>query len=157
MQEKESVDSKNDQSLGEKLKTLREKHGWSMNELARRANVSPSIVHDLEKGKRNAGRVVFGKLAHAFGLEGTDADLFVSSALAEASTQRTLDPVREWPDGFANWLITSLKSQGIERDQISKWRVKPRDEKDVGPDLVLHLESGKQVIFQLKSTTPEDS
>jgi len=140
----------------EKLKSLREKRGWSMNELARRASVSPSIVHDLEKGKRTAGRKIFAKLATAFGYQAIDADLFVSTALECASKQKTLDRSREWPTAFSNWMVLCLKAHGVERDEICGWRLKSEPGSGMAPDLLIELKEQKLVIIQLKATAIDE-
>jgi len=40
-------------SIGARIKRERERHGWSQNELARRAKVRQAQLSELESGKRN--------------------------------------------------------------------------------------------------------
>jgi transcriptional regulator with XRE-family HTH domain len=41
-----------DSSLADRIRSAREARGLSMNDLARRAKVSPATIHNLESGKR---------------------------------------------------------------------------------------------------------
>ncbi len=54
---------------GEKLRALREKRFLSHRDLAKRANVSPTTVVNLEAGKVEAQRRTVRKLAEALGVE----------------------------------------------------------------------------------------
>jgi transcriptional regulator with XRE-family HTH domain len=54
---------------GEKLKTLREKRFLSHRDLAKKADVSPTTVLNLEAGRVEAQRRTVRKLAEALGVE----------------------------------------------------------------------------------------
>lgn len=56
-------------TLGERLKARRERHGWSQNELARRARVRQALISELEADKRTdaTGRTL-RRLAQALGV-----------------------------------------------------------------------------------------
>ncbi len=60
-------------TLGEHLRELREKKDLSVRELAKRIQVSPPFLSDVELGRRHPSEYVLGKLAHE--LETTAADL----------------------------------------------------------------------------------
>ena len=39
-------------TLGERIKLIREKRGWSQNELSRRSGVRQALISELESGKK---------------------------------------------------------------------------------------------------------
>ncbi len=56
------------ENLGERLRLRREAHGWSQDELARRAGLAQAQVSMLEAGKRaNPSAAVLAALADALG------------------------------------------------------------------------------------------
>jgi transcriptional regulator with XRE-family HTH domain len=50
-------------SVGERLRRLREEHGYSMRQLARRASVSPSLISEVERGRVEPSISVLKRLA----------------------------------------------------------------------------------------------
>jgi transcriptional regulator with XRE-family HTH domain len=52
-------------SVGKRIKSKREDAGWSQTELARRANITPSALSQIESGDRFPSTVVVHKLAKA--------------------------------------------------------------------------------------------
>jgi transcriptional regulator with XRE-family HTH domain len=55
-----------------RLKALRAEHGWSIRRLAKEAGLSPTTVHEIEKGARRAHDATTGKLAKALDVERVD-------------------------------------------------------------------------------------
>lgn len=62
----------------EEVRRLRREKGWSQTELAYHANLSSSVISQVESGKRNPGSTTLGKLARGLGVE--VADLFPKAA-----------------------------------------------------------------------------
>jgi transcriptional regulator with XRE-family HTH domain len=58
--------------LAIKVRTLRDKNGWTQTELGRRANVPQSAIHYIESGKRNPRTDTLSKLAKALGVKASD-------------------------------------------------------------------------------------
>ena len=56
-------------TLGERIRIIRERRGWSQNELARRARVTQALISELESGKRKdvTGRTL-RRLAESLGV-----------------------------------------------------------------------------------------
>ena len=55
--------------LGARIKRERERHGWSQNELGRRAHVRQALLSELESGKRNdTPTSVLRRLARTLGV-----------------------------------------------------------------------------------------
>jgi transcriptional regulator with XRE-family HTH domain len=50
-------------SVGDRLRKLREEHRYSMRQLARRANVSPSLISEVERGRVEPSISVLKRLA----------------------------------------------------------------------------------------------
>lgn len=65
------------QNLGIAVRQLREKRGWSQEELAERSGLNRSYVGEIERGKVVASVVTAHKLAHALSV--SIVDLFTQS------------------------------------------------------------------------------
>lgn len=57
-----------DHRIAQRLRALRREHGWSLDELARRSQVSRATLSRLENAEVSATANVLGKLCAAFGL-----------------------------------------------------------------------------------------
>lgn len=69
---------------GERVRSQRERRGWSARELARRAGISNTHVHNIERGRSNVRAPVWAAVARAFGWQ--DWKLFLSSEAPDAPT-----------------------------------------------------------------------
>ncbi len=58
--------------VGEKLRNLREKKGWSQEELGFEAGLHRNYIGGIERGERNVGVVNLAKLANALGVRPRD-------------------------------------------------------------------------------------
>jgi len=58
------------EKFGQKVKTLREEKGFSIEQLANESNVDRNYISDIEKGKRNASIEIIEKV-----ITGLDTDL----------------------------------------------------------------------------------
>jgi len=81
--------------LGLKLRSLRDRQGWTLNELARRAGVAVSYLSEIEKGKKYPKPEKLQTLARALGVRYEDLvsnrpddDLAALSAFAESEFLR---------------------------------------------------------------------
>lgn len=54
--------------LGQRVRALRQERGWSQETLAAKAELHPSYIGSVERGKRNLSLLSLDKLATAFGL-----------------------------------------------------------------------------------------
>lgn len=63
-----SDNSSIDQLIARRLKSLRTEHGWSLDELAKRSNVSRATLSRLENAEVSPTTSVLGKLCAAYGL-----------------------------------------------------------------------------------------
>lgn len=52
--------------LGARVRSLRHKYGWTINDLADSCGLHPSYVASLERGERNVSLVNLVRLAEAF-------------------------------------------------------------------------------------------
>ena len=62
--ERDSIDIR----LGARIRAERASRGWSLTDLANRANVSRAMVHKVERGDSSPTANLLGKLSGAFGL-----------------------------------------------------------------------------------------
>ena len=54
------------EKFGEKVKSLREAKGFSIEHLANISNIDRNYISDIEKGKRNVSLMIIEKLSIAF-------------------------------------------------------------------------------------------
>lgn len=60
--------------MGNRIRQLRRKHGWTQIQLAERVGIDRSFLADIERGKRNASILTLALIAE--GLEVTLSQLF---------------------------------------------------------------------------------
>ena len=97
----ETIDSR----IAARLKELRAARGWSLDELAKRSEVSRATLSRLEKAEVSASAAVLGKLCAVYGLPMSrlmtsamaSARLPISSAYASSIAVRSLWGVRDQP------------------------------------------------------------
>jgi transcriptional regulator with XRE-family HTH domain len=58
--------------LGRRIRFLREKHGWTQQQLADMTGIGRVHVSELENGKREAGLKMLEKLSSSFGISVSD-------------------------------------------------------------------------------------
>lgn len=115
-----------DRRLGARIRSERESRGWSLNELAERANVSRAMIHKVERGGSSPTAQLLGKLSGAFGLS-------MSTLLARV--EAVGGDLLRWEDQS----VWTDPETGYSRRQIS-----PRT--DIPLDLVhVTLPAGKEV------------
>jgi transcriptional regulator with XRE-family HTH domain len=83
-----------------RLRTLRQARGWTLDELARRANMGPSTISRLETGRRRLAIDHLVTLARA--LDTTVDELLV----AEEDDDVVIRPTRDEANGHTFWLLT---------------------------------------------------
>jgi len=84
--------------LGLKLRTLRDRRGWTLNELARRSDVAVSYLSEIEKGKKFPKPEKLVVLARALGVRYEDlVSNRVDDDLAALSAFADSDFLREFP------------------------------------------------------------
>jgi len=58
--------------VGAKLRTLRERKGWSQEQLGFESGLHRNYIGGIERGERNVGLVNVGKLSQALGVRPRD-------------------------------------------------------------------------------------
>lgn len=94
----------------QEVRRLRQERGWNQTELAFRSRLAPSVISQIENGKRNPSAGTLKKLAKA--LEVEVADLF-SKAQAPLPLEESVSPKR------------SLEELHAEAECITNWLVMP--------------------------------
>lgn len=148
-------------TVGVQIRSLRERHGWSLAQLGARAGLDPTTIWKIETGKTpNPGNITLGKVSDALGvplseitgerrmsprrttvIEGV-AVVPVSSIRVQASGDPLYD---ETPD-----IVTTLSKYAISRaDQLRAAVVS-------GDCMHPHVNAGDVVIFDPQARTPND-
>lgn len=94
-------------NLGSTIKALRERHGWSQEELGWRVNSSAANISRIETGKYRPGEDVLESLAQVFGIR--VSELF---ALAEGAPG---SQVVHLPDQAEALLLAHFRAMSDER------------------------------------------
>lgn len=86
-----------DEPFGDRLRRLRESSGYSLRELARRCDVQPSYLSDLERGNRTSvGVTVAVRLAEVLDCTAVELDAPVRISTTTASKAFAI-----WYDGWS--------------------------------------------------------
>jgi transcriptional regulator with XRE-family HTH domain len=93
------------------LSHYRMKYGLSQSELGRRAHISPSHIHRLEKGERNPTRMMVERLARALGMQQTD-DHF--NTLLDAAGYRSEYTSTNYEFEIMRWLNEAYKEANLK-------------------------------------------
>lgn len=84
-------------TLGSRLASVRQRHGWSVRELSRRSGVSPQAITDSEVGKTEPSLSSIRRLARAlsvsecwlaFGREGVEEAAIAGDGVVAADASR---------------------------------------------------------------------
>ena len=100
-----------DKSLGEVVREGRVAAGISLRELARRLDVTPSYVSDIENDRRVPSEEVLGKIAHELGLD--REDLVSRAGRLPADAERYM---RQTP--AATTLFRRITEQRLDESEI---------------------------------------
>jgi len=110
-------------SLGQKVRSLREQKEITLRELARRAEVSPSFVSDLEMGRRFPSPQNLRKLAGALGVAVADlADLDHRQTLA--ALKRLLEKDPAWGELFVEIVRAASEDQAKPAGMLKRLKVR---------------------------------
>jgi transcriptional regulator with XRE-family HTH domain len=110
-------------SLGQKVRSLREQKEITLRELARRAEVSPSFVSDLEMGRRFPSPRNLRKLAGALGVAVSDlADLDHRQTLA--ALKRLLEKDPAWGELFVEIVRAASEDQAKPAGMLKRLKVR---------------------------------
>ncbi len=71
--------------VGERIRALRQKHGWTQVDLAEAAALSPNYIARLERGELGASLYVASRIADALG---TSIDKLAAPSVRARSTKR---------------------------------------------------------------------
>lgn len=100
--------------LGQRIRQLRSKHGWTLDELAERSEVSRAMLSKIERGETNPTLVVAVKIALAFGM--TASQLIGVEERREAvkiPKDRRLS-FRDPETGFERQVFPALEGRALE-------------------------------------------
>lgn len=111
-----TIDNTMSDTLGERIRELRQARGWSLRQLGNKAGLSGAYIHQLESGVRQRPNIEMVKgLAAAF-------DMTLSEFIGEELTESEIELIQKWATFYggpnADWtlLIRWLKEFKV-RDQ----------------------------------------
>lgn len=124
------IDTTMDQRLADRLRTLRQERGWSLDDLAHRSGISRATLSRLENAAVSATTAVLGKLCSVHGM--------TLSRLMYLVEQEFTPVIREGDQ--AEW---ADPSSGLTRRVVS-----PPSEGLTGEVLNCRLEAGRRITYE---------
>jgi transcriptional regulator with XRE-family HTH domain len=126
---------------GRRLRERRESLGWARAALARRAQVSLSMVAQFERGEANPSLATLAKLAAASGL--TLAELVAASDEVSSSISHA-QPIVMWRGREGSQAILAVAASGRSETELWRYVIAPGDGYDGEPHL-----SGSEVLIHV--------
>ena len=127
----ETDNSTIDQRLADRLRTLRQDRGWSLDDLAQRSGISRATLSRLENAAVSATATVLGKLCAVHGMTMSRLMYLVEQEFTPVIREREQ---REWTD----------HSSGLTRRVVS-----PPSEGLNGEVLNCRLEPGRRIAYDI--------
>ncbi|GEO84308.1 MULTISPECIES: helix-turn-helix domain-containing protein [Alphaproteobacteria] len=103
-----------DRCLGERIRLERLAHGWSLSDLATRADVSRAMIHKVERGESSPTAALLGKLAGALSLS---VSTLIARAEASGSRLMRANDQQVWVDpetGYRRRLVSPVVDMPLE-------------------------------------------
>jgi transcriptional regulator with XRE-family HTH domain len=129
---------------GRRLRERRESLGWAREALARRAQVSLSMVAQFERGEANPSLATLAKLAGAAGL--TLAELVAASDEAASSISHA-EPTVMWRGEEGSQAALVVAASGRNETELWRYWIAPGDGYDgephpSGSEVLIHVLAG---------------
>ena len=104
-----TIEDNLNQRIGARIRIERESRGWSLSDLADRANVSRAMIHKIERGESSPTAAMLAKLSGAFGI--SMSTLIARAEIQEGKLLRFADqPV--WHDPQSHYLRRHVSPRG---------------------------------------------
>ena len=95
--------------IGQRIKTLRKDHGYSVEEFARLIGISPRFVYDIECGRTGVSLDKLIKIKELFGTS-VDYILFGDAPVREPISSDLIELINECPEEKDIWLNEIIKA-----------------------------------------------
>jgi transcriptional regulator with XRE-family HTH domain len=143
--EERIVEGEVQRRTGRRLRDRREELGWARDQLARRAQVSLSLVAQFERGEANPSLGTLAKLAAAAGL--TLAELVADIDEASGSISRP-EPTVMWRGRDGSQASLVVAASGKNETELWRYRIAPGDGYDgephpAGSEVLIHVLTGE--------------
>ena len=133
------------------LTSLRGRLNLSVQQLADKAKVNPTLVSGLQNNRRQVGENNARRLGMALNLSGRELENFVYAAI-NLCTEKVLDECKGFPAEVLNLCARHLQEQGINADHVNRCVLKPKLQDGREPDAVVYLKDGRTALIELKIT-----
>ena len=136
-------------SFGQTLSDLRVKQNLTVQQLADRADVNPTLISGLQNNNRTIGENNARRIGRALELTGTELDAFVYLAI-NAAKDRVLEAFRTYPAEVINLVALELNRAGIGPDVVSRCVLHPKLQDGLTPDAAIYLKDGRSALIEIK-------
>lgn len=123
----------------------------TVQDLANKAKVNPTLVSGLQNSRRQIGENNARRLGMALDLSGVELENFVYAAINECS-EKIMENCKPYPAEVLNLCARHLQEQGIDGEQIDRCVLKPKLQDGREPDAVVYLNDGRTALIELKIT-----
>jgi len=119
--------------------------------LADKAKVNPTLVSGLQNSRRQIGENNARRLGVALNLSGRELENFVYAAINECS-EKIMENCKPYPAEVLNLCAKHLQEQGINADNVTRCVLKPKLQDGKEPDAIVYMNDGRTALIELKIT-----
>jgi len=131
---------------------LRNRMNLSVQELADKASLPPTLISGLQSNNRHIGENNARRLGLALNLSGRELDVFVYDAINRCS-EKLLEDCKKYPAEIINLAAKHLQAHGIDGEQVIRCVLKPKLQDGSEPDAMVFLNDGTTAFVELKIST----
>lgn len=135
-------------AVGRRIRALRRDRGWTVQELADRADVSRRMLTQIELGQANPSLTTVDRVAVALD---TDFPGLALSATPDAATADLVEPARVWEDPDGSEAVLLGVTTARPRSELWRWtlaagRTYESSADADGTEAIVHVTSGTLTI-----------
>ena len=136
-------------NFGTTLNTLRKQKNLTVQQLADRAEVNPTLISGLQRHNRTIGENNARRIGEALELTGKDLEEFIYLAL-NAAKDRVLFEHRCFPAEILNLVAHELQQSGIGPEMVNRCVLNPILHGGLNPDAAVYLKDGRSALIEIK-------
>ena len=133
------------------LTAHRNRLNLTVQSLADKAKVNPTLVSGLQNSRRQVGENNARRLGMALDLSGKELESFVYAAI-NGCTEKVMEDCKQYPAEALNLCAKQLQESGIGGEQISRCVLKPKLQDGREPDAIVYMNDGRTALIELKIT-----
>jgi transcriptional regulator with XRE-family HTH domain len=135
-------------NFGERLNDLRTEKNLTVQQLADRADVNPTLISGLQNNNRTIGENNARRIGVALGLTGIELEDFIYLAI-NAAKEKVLDEFKSYPAEVLNLVAHELCQSGIAPDMVNRCIRNPKLQGGLNPNAAVYLKDGRSALIEI--------